>query len=42
MFEAVLKSYNDQVDGVMNVIQLMKQRILGLEQAAVEQKRTEK
>ena len=32
MFEAVLKNYNDQVDGLINVVQLMKQRILELEQ----------
>jgi hypothetical protein len=31
MFEAVLKNYNDQVDGLINVVQLMKARILDLE-----------
>ncbi|MEW6042464.1 MAG: hypothetical protein AB1633_13175 [Elusimicrobiota bacterium] len=30
-FEAVLKVYNDQVDGLINVVNLMKARILELE-----------
>lgn len=30
-FESVLKMYNDQVDGLINVVQIMKARILELE-----------
>ena len=33
-FESVLKSYNDQVDALINVIGMMKSRILELEAAA--------
>jgi len=35
-FESVLKMYNDQVDQLVNVTALMKQRILELEQQAGE------
>ena len=31
-FETVLKAYNDQVDSLMNVVGLMKNRILELEE----------
>ncbi len=30
-FESVLKTYNDQIDGLINVIGMMKKRILELE-----------
>jgi len=30
-FEAILKTYNDQVDNLINVVSLMKNRILELE-----------
>ena len=34
MFETVLKNYNDHMDGLMNVIGLIKNRILELEAGA--------
>ena len=42
MFEAVLKNYNDQVDGLVNVVQLMKGRILELEQGQKKDNQNEK
>jgi hypothetical protein len=36
-FESVLKTYNDQVDALINVVQLMKNRILELERKPEEQ-----
>lgn len=37
-FEAILKTYNDQVDNLINVVSLMKNRILELEGEAEKEK----
>ena len=36
--DAALKIYNDEVDGLINVVQLMKQRILDLDKSEEMQK----